>query len=180
MDEPEDPTGCLIRASAAAAMPELRIRHAYNPASDVRVRALGRAVGLKRLAVSIARVPPGRESFVYHSHERDEEFVYILSGRGRAEIGERTFEVGPGDFMGFPTPSVAHHLTNPYAEDLVYLMAGEHSGYDLGTFPRLGKSILFTEGSIREIDHKGVRTMALDEFIADAPPAPGKGPEDEG
>jgi len=36
--------------------------------------------GLKRLSLSLARVPPGRESFIYHSHERDEEFVYILSG----------------------------------------------------------------------------------------------------
>ena len=70
--------------------------------------------GLRRTALSLARVPPGRESFIYHSHEHDEEFLFILSGRGRAEIDGEIIEVGPGDFMGFPTPSVAHHLTNPY------------------------------------------------------------------
>ncbi len=56
------------------------------------------------------RLPPGRESYVYHTHEAEEEWLYILSGRGITEIDGAEHEVGPGDFMGFPTPSVAHHL----------------------------------------------------------------------
>src|SRR5262249_52304494 len=127
----------LLTAAELAAAPERHLRHPLNPNSDVHLRSLGRAVGLKRLSLSLARVPPGRESFIYHAHEHDEEFVYILSGRGRAEIGDEVFEVGPGDFMGFPTPSVAHHLINPYDEDLVYLMGGEQSALDIGYFPRI-------------------------------------------
>ena len=42
-----------------------------------------------------------------------------------AEIDGGEHEVGPGDFMGFPTPSLGHHLRNPFDEDLVYLMGGE-------------------------------------------------------
>lgn len=34
--------------------------------------------------------PPGKESFVFHSHERDEELLYIPSGEGRAEIGDES------------------------------------------------------------------------------------------
>jgi uncharacterized cupin superfamily protein len=109
----------LLTAAELAAAPQVHVRHPFNPNSEVHLRSLGRPVGLKRLSLSLARVPPGRESFIYHAHERDEEFVYILSGRGRAEIGDETIEVGPGDFMGFPTPSVGHHLINPYDEDLV-------------------------------------------------------------
>ncbi|MGH9891065.1 MAG: cupin domain-containing protein [bacterium] len=58
-------------------------------------------------------VPGGKESFTYHSHHREEEWIYILSGQAIAEIDGAEYEVGPGDFMAFPTPSVAHHLRNP-------------------------------------------------------------------
>jgi uncharacterized cupin superfamily protein len=50
--------------------------------------------------------------------------------------------VGAGDFMGFPTPSVAHHLRNTGNEDLVYLMGGETLEVENAEFPRLGKRML--------------------------------------
>jgi uncharacterized cupin superfamily protein len=127
-------------------------------------------VGLKHLSLSLARVPPGKESFIYHAHGRDEEFLCILSGRGRAEIGDATIEVGPGDFMGFPTPSVAHHLTNPYDEDLVYLMGGEHGGLDVGTFPRAGKRVIFAESGIWSVDEADVRRMSFAEWLPEGLP----------
>jgi uncharacterized cupin superfamily protein len=157
---------CLIKASALEAAGEVHIRHPFNPNSEVHLRRLGRPVGLKRLALSIARVPPGKESFIYHAHERDEEFLYILSGRGMAEIGDRRFEVGPGDFMGFPTPSVAHHLTNPFEVDLVYLMGGEHSGFDIGRFPKLGKRLIFSESGIAAVDDRDVTAMRYEQWLA--------------
>jgi uncharacterized cupin superfamily protein len=160
----------LLSAAELAAAPEVHIRHPLNPNSDVRLRSLGRAVGLRRLSLSLARVPPGKESFIYHSHERDEEFLYILSGRGRAEIGDEVLEVGPGDFMGFPTPSVAHHLTNPYGEDLVYLMGGEHSGLDIGSFPKVGKRIVFTETSITCFDDAQARSLRFEDFLPEGLP----------
>ncbi len=44
----------------------------------------------------------------------EEEWVYILSGRGIAEIGDREYEVEPGDFMGFGLPQQPHHIRNPF------------------------------------------------------------------
>jgi uncharacterized cupin superfamily protein len=44
--------------------------------------------------------------------------------------------------MGFPTPSVAHHLRNPHDEDLVYLVGGENLDVEIADFPRLGKRML--------------------------------------
>jgi uncharacterized cupin superfamily protein len=166
----------LLTAAELAATPEVHIRHVLNPNSEVHLRSLGRMTGLQRLSLSLARVPPGKESFAYHAHERDEEFVYILSGRGRAEIGDAVIDVGPGDFMAFPTPSVAHHLTNPYDEDLVYLMGGEHSGLDLGHFPRHGKRILFSEREILCIDEQeGTRKMSFADFLPEGLPGESKG-----
>jgi uncharacterized cupin superfamily protein len=103
---------------------------------------LGRAVGLKRTGVSIARIPPGRESFVYHSHQYEEEWLYILSGRGGAEIDGEEIDVASGVFMAFPTPSVPHHLKNPFDQELVYLMGGENRAMEIAGFPRLGKRMV--------------------------------------
>lgn len=161
---------CYLSAAELAAAPEVHIRHPLNPKSDVYLRSLGRPAGLQRLSLSLARVPPGKESFIYHTHMRDEEFLYILSGRGRAEIGEQMFEVGPGDFMGFTAMSPAHHLMNPYQEDLVYLMGGEQSGFDIGVFPRAGKRMLFAGEEIRLLDEAGFRQLSFAEFLPEGLP----------
>ena len=165
-DTPE--TKPLHTATDIAAMPEVHLRHPWNPASDVYLRRLSAAAGLTRTALTLARVPPGKESFVYHSHERDEEFVFILSGRGRAEIGDTVVEVGPGDFMGFTAPGVAHHLTNPYDEDLVYLMGGECSGFDIGYFPRLGRRLIFTGDRITAVEDTTATQLSFADFLVAA------------
>ena len=122
--------------------------HPWNPKSEMSGTPLGRTVGLKRTGVNLLKVPPGKESFVYHSHQREEEWIYVLSGRGIAEIDEETFEVSAGDFMGFPTPSVAHHLKNAGDEDLLYLVGGENLDIEIADFPRLGKRMLRRESGI--------------------------------
>ena len=157
----------LLTADEIAALPEFHVRHPYNPQSDVYLKRLAPLTGLARLSLTLARVPPGKESFIYHHHEREEEFLYILSGRGRAEIGEETLEVGPGDFMGFPAPGgPAHNLSNPYEEDLVYLMAGEHTGFDIGHFPRLGKHIVFGPSGIQAYDDENAPQLSFADFLA--------------
>lgn len=124
--------------------------HPWNPKSEISGTYLGRTVGLKRTGVNFARIAPGKESFVYHSHYREEEWIYILSGRGVAEIDGEEFAVSSGDFMGFPTPSVAHHLRNIGDEDLVYLTGGENLEVEVADFPRLGKRML-RRGDVIEI-----------------------------
>lgn len=83
----------------------------------------------------------GQESFVYHAHQREEEWIYILSGEGQAEIDDGIYRVRAGDFMAFPT-GVAHHLRNCGRDDLVYLCGGEHLNIEIADFPRLGKRML--------------------------------------
>ena len=142
--EPETPY--LVRAKALAELPEIAFQHPLNPKSEIHMRSLGDLAGLQRMGVHVARVPPGKESFVYHYHHYEEEFVYVIAGRGLAEIGDATYEVGPGDVMLFPARVVAHHLTNPFTEDLVYLMGGTRHDVEIGEFPRLGKRAVFERG----------------------------------
>jgi uncharacterized cupin superfamily protein len=67
----------LLPAAAIAARAEMRIRHPWNSNSEVYLKRLAHDTGLPRAALTMARVPPGKESFIYHSHERDEEFLFI-------------------------------------------------------------------------------------------------------
>jgi uncharacterized cupin superfamily protein len=137
----DKPNLYLLRA--AEALEHARsFSHPWNPRSEIVGTQLARMVGLKRTGVSLASISPGKESFVYHSHQTEEEWIYILNGRGTARIDGVDYEVGAGDFMGFPTPSVAHHLTNTSTGQLVYLMGGEHHEWEVADFPDLGKRML--------------------------------------
>lgn len=128
-----------INDRMAAAKP---FRHPWNPNSQVHGVRLSQEAGLERTGISFARIEPGKESFVYHSHEREEEWIYILTGRAVARIDGEEHPLGPGDFVGFPTPSVAHHLSNPFDEPLEYLMGGECRELEIAEFPELNKRMI--------------------------------------
>ncbi len=136
----------LLRASEIETAEEIKTHHPLNPNSEVHIRSLSEATGMSRVGVHIARVPPGKDSLEYHTHHYEEEFLYILSGRGVADIDGQEVEVGPGDFLGFKVPSVAHNLRNPFDEDLVYLMGGERKEYEVADFPRLRKRLIRDRG----------------------------------
>ncbi len=140
--KPLTPRDHLSRAADRAARPEHVFRHPWNPASELRGYRLGAPTGLRRVGVNLVRIPPGKESFVFHRHHQEEEFAYVLSGRGVAEVGDDSFEIGPGDFLGFPAGGPAHHIRNPHAEDLVYLSGGENREIEVADFPRLGRRMV--------------------------------------
>lgn len=142
----------LLKAEDISLQPAFEFRHPLNPASEVYLRSLSRQTGLHRIAVSLARIPAGKESFIYHTHSNEEEWIYILSGRGIAEIEDVEYEVGPGDFMGFGLPHPPHHLRNPFSEELVYLVGGEIVPVDIGTFPRHGKRVIRTGQTAHIVD----------------------------
>ncbi len=151
-----DDLSCLVRA-AEHFDDAATFRHPLNPKSLTHQRRLSDLTGLARTGVHHVRIPPGHESFVYHTHEREEEWIYVLSGRGVAEIGDSELEVGPGDFMGFKTPSVAHHLRNAGTEDLVYLMGGERLDAEVADFPRHGRRMYRLRNLVDVVDVSNVR-----------------------
>jgi len=159
------PEAHLLTAAQIAGSEEFPLSHPLNPKSEVYLRRLGEKIGLQRAIVTMARVPPGKESFIYHAHKGDEEWLYIVAGRGQAEIGDKTFDVGPGDFMAFPTPSIGHHLKNPYEADLVYLMGGERGRVDVGEFPTVGKHIIFAADGIYLADSDKLRHMSFADWV---------------
>ena len=137
----DKPSLNIVRAADIAAHAQ-QFSHPWNPQSEMLGTQLARSVGLKRTGVNFIRVPAGKESYVYHSHHYEEEWLYILSGRAIALIDDAECEVTAGDFIGFPAPSVAHLLKNPGPGDLVYLSGGENREFEVADFPKLGKRMI--------------------------------------
>lgn len=127
----------LLTASAIAALPAETVVHPLNPKAIRHSKSLGDETGLHHLGIHVVRIEPGHDSTQYHVHQAEEEFIYIISGRGLAELGAETVEIGPGDFMGFVPGGLAHSLSNPFTEDLVYLVGGMRLDFDICDYPKV-------------------------------------------
>src|SRR5262245_30072384 len=59
-------------------------------------RALGDALGLKKIGINHTTLPPGVESSMRHWHTHEEEFIYVLSGEVVlvTDIGEQVLTAG--------------------------------------------------------------------------------------
>lgn len=154
----------LIRTRNLKAADFRTIGHPYNPMGLVSLSALSDRAGMKRVHLALARLAPGKESFAPHAHQAEEEFVFVLEGRGTAIHGDERFEIGPGDYIGYPTDGLAHAIINSGTEDLVYLMGGERSEVDVVHFPAAGRRIMFTRSGPLEVSEAGTRAMAFDEW----------------
>ena len=157
----------LIRTGTLDPADAMRIKHPLNPNSEVFMHRLGDRVGMQRVHLSFARVPPGKESFIPHAHSVQEEFLFILEGRGTADIDGERFAVGPGDYLGFPTDGAVHHLINDGTEDLIYLMGGERSKVEVARFPSIGKIGVINESGVRLFDESAVDLLPFSAWVAD-------------
>jgi uncharacterized cupin superfamily protein len=131
----------LVRASERGA--PFVAPHPYNPRAEVHGVGLSRLAGLGRIAVNLDVLPPGKESAEYHLHHREEEWVYVVEGRGVADVDDAVHELGPGDLVAFP-PGVAHVVRNPSPDaPLVLLVGGEIlPDVDVADFPRLRRRLV--------------------------------------
>ena len=161
-----DPRTLLFSAADRRREPEEGARHPLNPRSEIHGHVLSRRTGLRRVGVNLFRVPVGKESTAFHLHWNEEEFAFVLSGRGVAEIGDRELEIGPGDFLGFPPGTHAHNFRNTGTEDLVFLSGGESREVEVGDFPREGKR------AVRILGGATLYPIAGQPFPVEGDPAP--------
>ena len=141
-------------------------RHPFNPQSDMRMVNLGGAAGLTRIGVQLIRVPPGKQSFIPHAHSVEEEFVFVVSGAGEMVLDGVACAVGPGDFVGFPTDGVVHHLVCTGPDDLVYLTAGERSRVEVADMPTIGKTSVFRNNAVTLFGADGFEHLTMAQWFA--------------
>lgn len=89
-----------------------------------------------RLGVNLTRVPGGRTTCPFHSHQVEDEVFYVLSGRGVLRYGEAMRELRAGDCVSCPAGSgIAHQIANPFPEDFVYLAIGVNDADEICVYP---------------------------------------------
>jgi uncharacterized cupin superfamily protein len=99
-------------------------------------RQLGDVFGLANFGVNLTRLAPGAVSALRHSHTRQDEFIYILSGHPTLRTDEGETPLSPGMCAGFRAGTAnAHHLVNRTGETVVYLEVGDRTPGDEGAYP---------------------------------------------
>ncbi len=92
------------------------------------------------LGINHMRVPPGRTTCPFHSHQLEDEAFFILSGSGLLRYGDEVTELKPGDCVSCPAGTgTAHQIANNGNEDLVYLAIGRHDPNEVCVYPDNGK-----------------------------------------
>ncbi len=99
-------------------------------------RQLGEVFGLKSFGVNLTRLAPGAISSLRHSHAKQEEFVYVVSGHPTLHTDRGRIRLSPGMCSGFRAGTGdAHHLCNETTEDVLYLEIGDRTPDDHVTYP---------------------------------------------
>jgi uncharacterized cupin superfamily protein len=105
-----------------------------------RYRALTDRAGGSRVGVAIEELPPGKQSCPAHYHLLEGEHLLVLEGRATLRLGDRTHEIGPGDYVCFPAgQKAAHCLVNHGTVPCRFLIIGERNPNDVIVYPDSGK-----------------------------------------
>lgn len=135
-----EPSQHLVAVLAAEAPPRLKPSNYPEPfatrMSRRLKRPLGDLFGLQNFGVNLTTLAPGGVSSLRHAHSRQDEFIYILSGRPTLHTDEGRTVLAPGMCAGFRAGSGnAHRLINQTDEDVVYLEIGDRTAGDEGSYP---------------------------------------------
>jgi len=107
--------------------------------------------------VEIARIPPGKRPYPYHSHSAQWEFYHVISGSGAIRHEDGTTAVRPGDAFLFE-PGQAHQLINDGDEDLVVYVVADNPSGESCHYPDSGKWL------VRSPERRMMRAEHLDYF----------------
>ena len=130
-------------------MPEYVVRADTTPPSDlsgtafshldVRWLVSGERNGAELTGVGQTIYPARGGTHEIHLHPNAEEVVIVQSGRGRHLVGNRWYDVGPGDIIFIPR-NTAHGAKSVGDEELViyWVLGGAGSLEDAGYVPVSG------------------------------------------
>ncbi len=134
----------VINISDVELQPRPAAYAATGPAAeryDARMGMVGMALGAKKLGYNITAVPPGKRAFPLHSHQVNEEMIFVLEGAGEVRIGEAVYPIRDGDFVALLTggKETAHQVVNTGTSELRYLAVSTRSYPEICEYPTTGK-----------------------------------------
>lgn len=94
-------------------------------------RAIGRAAGLLRIGLHVARLPAGCRLSWPRAEEKEEEFVYVLEGEVDAWVDGELHRMSAGDLAAFPAGTgICHTFLNNGDREATLLVGGESTKSD--------------------------------------------------
>ncbi len=136
----------ILKREEIAAFDGVEKVHFLNDNARRRNKSLGDLTGLTGIGVHLIEIEPGQESTEYHVHYHEDECVYILDGEATATIGDETFTVRAGDFIGYRAGGAAHKLENTGSQPLRCLVVGQRLNHDVADYPGKRKRIFRNSG----------------------------------
>ncbi|WP_341367913.1 cupin domain-containing protein [Yoonia sp. BS5-3] len=136
----------LIKADEIAQLEGTAKEHFLNPNAQCVNKSLGDLTGLTGFGFHIMELAPGRDSTEPHFHYREDECLYVLSGEGIATVGEDSFKVSAGDFLGYRKGGLPHSLTNTGPDTMRCIVVGGREDTDIVDYPNRGKRMFRTKG----------------------------------
>lgn len=131
----------IVKRDEIDAMAGLHKQHFLNPNAERTNRSLGDLTGLTGIGFHIIEVPPGKQTTEFHVHYHEDECVYLLSGTAEARIGDETFHVVAGDFIGYRKGGKPHCLTNTGSATLRCIVVGQRLEHDVTDYPEQKKRL---------------------------------------
>lgn len=111
-------------------------------------RALGDIFGLTQFGVNLTTLPPGAASAQRHWHEKEDEFVYVLSGELTLVSAAGETPVRAGECAGFPAGKAdGHMVVNRGSEPATFLEIGTRSSDDITHYPDVDLHAEKTDGT---------------------------------
>lgn len=117
---------------------------------------LSEAGGITQYGAHLAVLQPGAKASMRHWHEREGEFLFVVSGELTVIENDGAHVLQPGDAACWPAGIAnAHHVINHSSAPCTYLIVGTKVTHDVCHYPDDGKT-LYTEGETwRFVDAAG-------------------------
>ncbi len=120
--------------------------HFLNHNAQRTNKSLGDLTGITGFGFHIVEIAPGKESTELHVHYYEDECVYILEGMADATIGDATYRVKQGDFIGYRAGGKAHKLTNVGDVTLKCIVVGQRLDHDITDYTAKRKRLYRNKG----------------------------------
>ena len=122
-------------------------QHFLTPNAKRAQKSLGDIAGITGFGFHIVEVEPGNETTEFHFHHFEDECIFILNGTATAYIGDETYDVSEGDFLGHPKKGAAHKMKNTGTGVLRCIVVGERKDSDVVDYPHLNKALFRNSGT---------------------------------
>jgi uncharacterized cupin superfamily protein len=117
--------------------------HALGAYETLRYSDVGQ---LKQFGANLETLQPGSRSSERHWHEREDEFLYLISGEATVIENDGMHVLYPGDAACWPAGTAnAHCVVNRSSSPCTYLIVGTRPTHDICHYPDAGRA-LHTDG----------------------------------